>query len=125
MVEELDHCEKCHGCKVLHEEKIIDVAISPGSKTGNRIKFKGEGDQIPGGSPGDLLVVIQEQKHPVFKRHQNDLIINHELSLIEALTGFQFVINQLDGRLLLVRSSYGQIVSPGKFTKNSRDKILT
>lgn len=46
MVEELDHCEKCHGCKVLHEEKIIDVAISPGSKTGNRIKFKGEGDQI-------------------------------------------------------------------------------
>jgi DnaJ-class molecular chaperone len=46
VVEELDHCEKCHGCKVLHEEKIIDVAISPGSKTGNRIKFKGEGDQI-------------------------------------------------------------------------------
>lgn len=30
----------------MNEEKLVDVSISPGSKTGNRIQFKGEGNQI-------------------------------------------------------------------------------
>eukprot|EP00029_Vermamoeba_vermiformis_P014348 TRINITY_DN9470_c0_g1_i2.p1 TRINITY_DN9470_c0_g1~~TRINITY_DN9470_c0_g1_i2.p1 ORF type:complete len:389 (+),score=1.11 TRINITY_DN9470_c0_g1_i2:51-1217(+) len=111
VVEELDSCEKCHGFRVSNEEKIIEVTVSPGAKTGTRIKLKGEGDQAPGGSPGDLVVILEEQPHPVFKRQHNDLIVEHELSLIEALTGFQFVINHLDDRLLLIRSN--QIVSPG------------
>jgi DnaJ family protein A protein 2 len=59
--------------------------------------------------------VLQEKDHPVFKREKSNLILEHELSLVEALTGFQFVINHLDGRILYIRSTPGQIIKPGRF----------
>lgn len=51
VVEELDSCEKCHGFRVSNEEKIIEVTVSPGAKTGTRIKLKGEGDQAVRSQP--------------------------------------------------------------------------
>ncbi len=68
----------------------------------------------PGVIPGDVLIVLQEKEHPVFKREKSNLILEHELSLVEALTGFQFVINHLDGRILFIRSLPGQIIKPGQ-----------
>ena len=81
-----------------------------GMKDGQQIRFSAEGDQEPGVEPGDIIVVLDEQKHPLFKRRGNDLFIDFELDLVDALCGFQKTIKTLDERTLLVTSLPGCVV---------------
>lgn len=78
-----------------------------GSKDGQQIRFSAEGDQEPGIEPGDIIVVLDEQKHPIFKRRGNDLFVDFEIDLVDALCGFQKTIVTLDKRTLLVTSLPG------------------
>lgn len=65
------------------------------------------------GVAGDLVMVLRQKKHGEFTRKGDDLVYEHELSLAEALCGFQFVITHLDGRRLLV-SGAGEVIRPGQ-----------
>lgn len=69
---------------------------------------------------GDIVFVVQEKDHPRFSRKGDDLFVEHNLSLTEALCGFQFVLTHLDGRQLLIKSNPGEVVKP---SKNHRIKI--
>jgi DnaJ homolog subfamily A member 1 len=40
-----------------------------------KIVFAGESNQEPGVTPGDIVVVLEEKEHPVFKRRGMDLIM--------------------------------------------------
>ena len=62
---------------------------------------------------GDIVFIIQQKEHPKFKRKADDLFVEHTLSLTDALCGFQFVLNHLDGRQLLIKSNPGEVVKPG------------
>jgi len=76
-------------------------------KDGQQIRFSSEGDQEPGIEPGDIIVVLDEQKHGVFKRRGHDLFIDFEIDLVDALCGFQKTVETLDKRTLLVTSLPG------------------
>jgi len=120
IIKSKDKCKQCRGEKTKTEEKVLDVYVDPGMKHGTKITFSGEGDQLPDILPGDVILVLQLSEHPVFKREGNDLRIEKSISLIEALVGFKFVIQHLDGRHLVVSSTPGQIVRPGdtKYIEN-------
>lgn len=62
---------------------------------------------------GDIVFIIQQKEHPKFKRKGDDLFVEHSLSLTDALCGFQFVLNHLDSRQLLIKSNPGEVVKPG------------
>lgn len=62
---------------------------------------------------GDIVFVLQVKDHPKFRREQDDLYIDHNLSLTEALCGFQFAVKHLDGRQLLIKSNPGEVIKPG------------
>jgi DnaJ family protein A protein 2 len=57
--------------------------------------------------------VLQLKEHPKFKRKGDDLFVEHSLNLTEALCGYKFVLQHLDGRQLLIKSEVGEIVKPG------------
>lgn len=59
------------------------------------------------------MFVLQQKEHPKFKRKGDDLFVEHNLSLTEALCGFQFIITHLDGRQLLIKSQPGEVIKPG------------
>lgn len=61
------------------------------------------------------MFIIQQKDHPKFKRKGEDLFVEHTLSLTEALCGFQFVLNHLDTRQLLIKSNPGEVVKPGMY----------
>jgi len=108
-----DRCKSCSGNKIKDETKMLDIYIDPGMKHGQKITFNGEGDQHPDIVPGDIIIVLQVEKHDVFTREGNDLIINKKISLIEALAGVQFLVDHLDGRQILVSSAKGEVIKPG------------
>lgn len=66
---------------------------------------------------GDIVFVLQQKEHPKFKRKSDDLYVEHNLNLREALCGFQFVLTHLDGRQLLIKSDPGKVFKPGSHLK--------
>ncbi|EPS67310.1 potyviral capsid protein interacting protein 1 [Genlisea aurea] len=92
-------------------EEVLAITIKPGWKKGTKITFPEKGNHEPGAAPGDLIFVVDEKPHPAFKRDGNDLIVNHKISLLDALTGKTLHINTLDGRDLAV--SVSDVIKPG------------
>lgn len=45
MINEKDRCKACKGKKVQNETKILEVHVDKGMKDGQKIFFRGEGDQ--------------------------------------------------------------------------------
>lgn len=112
-IRERDRCKKCKGKRLLEKEHKIEVPISPGMKHEQRIPFRGQADQMYQGEAGDVIVVLQQMDHAVFRRSDIDLIIDKKITLREALCGFQFPLEHLDGRKLWVKSDEGDVLSPG------------
>ena len=63
--------------------------------------------------PGDVVVVLQQQEHALYRRDKSALICKKSISLVEALTGFHFYLPHLDGRVLDVRSDAAVVYKPG------------
>ncbi|XP_075658343.1 uncharacterized protein LOC142628189 [Castanea sativa] len=92
-------------------EEILKIDIKPGWKRGTKITFPEKGNQEPGIIPADLIFVVDEKPHAIFKRDGNDLVVNQKISLLEALTGVSFNLTTLDGRNLTFPVT--DIVKPG------------
>jgi DnaJ family protein A protein 2 len=113
VIKEDDQCPECKGKKVVKEKKVLQVPIDPGMKHGQKITFSGEADEAPGMEPGDIVFVVNEKKHDVFKRSGNDLIMEYNVQLIEALAGFSITIKHLDDRVLYLQSPKGDVIKQG------------
>jgi DnaJ-class molecular chaperone len=90
------NCKDCP--EKTHAEKIaLTVEVQPGLRNGEHITFEGVTDEQPGMTPGDLHFVIMEEPHDVYHRDRDDLYMTMEVELVDALTGFQIELSQLDG----------------------------
>jgi len=79
--------------------KKIRVKITPGIEEGKKLRLKSQGAEgINGGEKGDLYLIIQIQKHPVFKRTNNDLFMDLNVDLYTAVLGGKKEITTVDGR---------------------------
>lgn len=112
VMREEDKCKECKGRKVVKERKVLEVHVEKGMKHNQKIKFSGEADEAPGVIPGDVVFVVQEKEHDVFKRKGNDLIMTMHLTLSEALCGFTRTITHLDARILKIHTEPGEIIKP-------------
>ncbi|KAH9830970.1 uncharacterized protein C8Q71DRAFT_799187 [Rhodofomes roseus] len=113
MINAKDRCKTCNGKKVISEKKMLEVHIDKGMKGGQTINFRGESDQAPGVTPGDVIIVIEEKPHERFKRQGDDLVIDQEVDLLTALGGGQFAIKHLDDRALIVKINPGEVIKYG------------
>ena len=104
--------------QVCKDRKVLEVHIEKGMKSGHKIKFTGEADEIPGTIPGDVVIVVQAKEHERFKRRGADLVESINLTLTESLCGFTKVITHLDGRTLQVN------VPPGQVTPHQNVKMI-
>jgi DnaJ-class molecular chaperone len=76
-------------------------------KDGQQIRFSGEGDQSPDLEAGDVVIVLDEKEHNVFQHKGIDLLMQQEITLTEALCGFQHSIQTPDNRQLIITSLPG------------------
>jgi len=106
-------CKKCNGRKVNRERKILEVSVDKGMEDGQKVTFSGEGDQEPGLEPGDIIIVLDEKAHTLFKRNGSDLVMKMDISLTEALTGLRKTIKTLDDRTLVIQTVSGEVIKTG------------
>lgn len=107
-----DLCDECKGKKINTERKILEVNVDKGMREGQKITFRGEGDQEPGVEAGDVVLVLKAKEHPIFERRGNDLIMKRTITITEALCGFKMAIEHLDKRVLLVTCNPGELIKP-------------
>lgn len=67
------------------ESKEMRIDIKPGWKEGTKIRFAGAGDHRMGQQPQDVVFIVKEKPHPVFKREGDNLRCTVKISLKDAL----------------------------------------
>jgi molecular chaperone DnaJ len=92
-------CDKCKGKGVSRREEEISIVIPAGIRDGEMVRMAGYGEAVFKGTPGDLYIKINVTPHPVFKREGNDLLMNLNLKLTDALLGTKHTIQTLDGEI--------------------------
>lgn len=112
VINEKDKCKTCDGKKVVKEKKIIEVQVDKGAPNGEKYVFHGEADEYPGIEAGDVVIQVQEEPHKSFKRRGADLLMEKEITLLEALTGVDFVLQHLDGRQIRIKNKAGEVIKP-------------
>jgi len=101
-----------------HEERVIEIDISPGYKAGTKIRFPRAGNEREGEEAQDLVFVVEEAPHDKFTREGNDLITTEKLALVDALTGTSSTrtVTGLDGKKIAVPVPV-PVVKPGAQTR--------
>jgi len=120
VIDEKDRCKSCQGKKTVPIQKVLEIPVDKGSKWGDKIMIYGEGEEEPGLPAGDVVIVLKE-KHsadlPALANWQrvnkDDLLLNREISLLEALTGFEIQVQHIDGRILKVKAPSNTVTKPG------------
>ncbi|PJC49667.1 molecular chaperone DnaJ [Candidatus Nomurabacteria bacterium CG_4_9_14_0_2_um_filter_32_10] len=92
-----EKCENCKGKGVLRKEIEVSVNIPAGIHDGEMIRMTGGGEAVFKGTAGDLYIKINVASHAIFKREGNDLVMNLDLKLSDALLGIEYPIQTLDG----------------------------
>jgi molecular chaperone DnaJ len=96
----LDHpCTECRGSGKVARKRRIEVRIPPGIDSGDGLRLSGQGEAgRRGGPPGDLLVFLHVQPHPVFERRGTELFCEVPVSVVEAALGAEIEVPTLDGQ---------------------------
>ena len=96
---------------IVQEEETLRIRVKPGWRKGTKITFEDKGDEKPGSLPADIIFVVHEKRHPIFKREGDDLQLGVEVPLIEALTGCTITVPLLGGEEMTL--SLNEILYPG------------
>jgi molecular chaperone DnaJ len=92
-------CGSCKGEGRVYGEDTIGLDIPAGVHDGMQLSMGGGGNAGErGGPPGDLLIVIEEEKHPHLKRNDTDVIYHLHLSFPEAVLGTSVEVPTIDGK---------------------------
>ncbi|XP_052500190.1 dnaJ homolog subfamily B member 1 isoform X2 [Budorcas taxicolor] len=99
------------GKSIRNEDKILTIEVKRGWKEGTKITFPKEGDQTSNNIPADIVFVLKDKPHNIFKRDGSDVIYPARISLREALCGCTVNVPTLDGRTIPV--VFKDVIRPG------------
>jgi DnaJ-class molecular chaperone len=96
--------EAAHGVKKrieLPNGKEVEVKIPAALSEGQQIRLKGQGQAVPGGKAGDLLISVSIAPDSVFERDGNNLRLELPITLYEAVLGGKVRVPTLGGAVEL------------------------
>ena len=95
-------CPHCAGEGVTKSEEIITINMPAGVEDGMQLSVAGKGNAgRRGGINGDLIVLIEEAKHPELIRDGNNLIYSLVISVPDAILGIPVEIPTVNGKVKL------------------------
>jgi molecular chaperone DnaJ len=99
------------------------VRIPAGVQDGQKIRMRGKGRAgEPGGQPGDLIVTVKVQPHPVFSLDGSDLRVTVPVTFAEATLGTTVDVPTLDGGTVRLKVPEG---TPSGRVLRARGKGVT
>lgn len=90
-------CGVCRGEGTVPKEEIVNVDIPAGVSSGMMLSMQGYGNHVKDGIPGDLQILVEELREFYFKREGNNLLVEKEVSVIDAIIGSQVKVKTPHG----------------------------
>ena len=101
----------------------VNARIPAGVRDGQKIRLRGKGRPGEvGGSPGDLVIAVKVEAHPVFSLDGRDLRVTVPVTFAEAALGAQIEVPTIDGGTVRVKVPEG---TPSGRTLRVRGKGVT
>ncbi|MDW8095912.1 MAG: molecular chaperone DnaJ, partial [Aquificaceae bacterium] len=101
-------CSRCGGRGAVYQRDEIKVKIPKGVDTGSRILAEGKGNAGRFGGPyGDLIITVKVKSHPVFERKGNNLYLDVNIKLTEAVLGTEIEVPTIEGGKIKVKVPAG------------------
>lgn len=92
-------CTSCKGEGRVYGEETISMDIPAGVQDGMQLSMSGNGNVGERGGPaGDLLILIEEEKHPHLMRRDLDVIYPLFVTFPDVVLGTQVEVPTIDGR---------------------------
>ena len=88
-------CKKCRSGKV-KGTKHISFELPAGIDNGDYV-ISGEGESVLDGVSGDLIIRVNVQPHPKFKRDGRDIFFDAQISMMDASLGKNLEVPTLEG----------------------------
>lgn len=117
-----ESCETCHGSGVLRRPEEIIIKIPAGIENGEMIRLSGLGEAVPRGVSGDLYIRVHVETHPYLRKDGNNLRMDLNVKLSDALLGADYSVEILDG---LVKLKIPAGVSSGEILRLKDKGIKT
>lgn len=97
-----EECMACRGHGIEPRTETMTVRIPPAVADGARVRISGKGHAgVRGGSPGDLLIDVTVDEHPVYRREGDELHMTVPIAIHEAGLGAKIDIDTPDGPVRL------------------------
>ena len=95
-------CEECRGTGQAERKKRVSVNMPAGVDTGTRLRLSGEGESgVRGGPPGDLYIFVRVEPHDFFRRENNDVVCEVNISFVQAALGDKVEVPTLESKKTL------------------------
>ncbi|MCG8400608.1 MAG: molecular chaperone DnaJ [Firmicutes bacterium] len=95
-------CSTCRGAGRIRRTRSIKVKIPAGVDDGARLRLAAEGEPGARGGPrGDLFVFIHVKPHHIFNRDGNNVVLDAEISFVQASLGDEIAVPTIDGEAKL------------------------
>jgi len=92
-------CPTCRGAGLERKTVRKIVTIPAGVDTGTQMRLAGEGEPgTLGGPQGNLYILINVQPHKFFKRRENDILLNLDINIAQAVLGADIEVPTVDGK---------------------------
>jgi molecular chaperone DnaJ len=95
-------CSKCRGKGRIKTNKDIAVKVPAGVDEESQLRLSGKGEAgINSGSNGDVYISFVIDRHPLFERDEDDIILELPINIAEAIMGVKKEIPTLYGEVVL------------------------
>jgi len=92
-------CNDCRGDGTVVKEQTVDVEIPAGVSNGMQLSMTGFGNHVRNGQPGDLHIIIEEERDFSFNRENNNIIVEKTISVIDAIIGSNVKVKTPHGEM--------------------------
>ncbi|KKQ44372.1 MAG: DnaJ-class molecular chaperone, partial [Candidatus Nomurabacteria bacterium GW2011_GWC1_37_9] len=89
------------------KDEEISLNIPSGINNAETLRVRGRGEAIQGGEAGDLYVKLDVKSHPVYTREGQNLMMDLNIKLTDALLGMTYNLKTLDGKNMEVKIPEG------------------
>jgi len=91
-------CSKCHGEGRVRAHREVEVEVPPGVTSENFLTLRGRGSVGPRGGPrGDLVVLLDIEEDPRFRRDGSNLVHELPVTFAQAALGDEIEVPTVDG----------------------------
>lgn len=102
-----EKCKTCDGRGVARKQEEITINVPVGIQDGEMLRMSGKGEAVSHGVAGDLYVRIHVKPHKLYHREGNNLVMNLDVKLSDALLGATYKITDLDEKPMDVKIPEG------------------